>query len=359
MSVMSPLQWALLILSVGIVLAVVIISRRERGASQRRMSFGETEPVAARREAPEADDEVKQQLDIFDSPAPSPVAAEAMSDEPVESVSPRRPAKDVAPAAPPEPLDHGIAELPPESVPVASPLASPQYDEYGVGRPRRRVMPSVDGEKLSSPLPSQPTREPPSWLKASQPSVPTVPAPPVAPSVAPPLRTEVKPAAAPSRVEAPAPAPSVAPRAPTPPPAAPAVPQKIVSLLLVERHGGVVQGGKLHSALAAQGLSFGAKQIYHRTARSEPVFSVASLVKPGVLLPDQAEQFSTPGLQIFMVLPGPVKPLTALHDMLSTTQALARALDADVFDSKKQPLTSESMRALQADVEGWARAAGL
>ena len=131
----------------------------------------------------------------------------------------------------------------------------------------------------------------------------------------------------------------------------------IVALLIVERNGGVITGNKLHSALAAQGLVFGAKQIYHRLARNESVFAVASLTKPGVLLPAEATQFSTPGLSAFMVLPGPVKPLNALHDMLATTQALARALNAEVYDSKKQPLTSETMRALQADVEAWARAA--
>ena len=341
---MTALQWALLILSVAIVLAVVVISRRERPQrSSRRSSRSSSASrrASAPPPAPVEQEEVREQLDIFDPPRSEPVDDELELEPEDEVVSAARPS--AAPRRAPEPVD----ELPPETIPVASPLASPQYDEFGVGRPRRRVMPSLESEFSQPGAAEEPTAaDAPiaAWLKASAPATPVVPPPP-APMVPPPLAAS-KPAA-----------PRIAPK--PAPPAAPAVPQKIVSLLLVERDGGAIAGAKLHPALNAQGLQFGAKQIYHRLARNEAVFSVASLVKPGVLLPEAADQFSTRGLQVFMVLPGPVKPLTALHDMLATTQSLARALNADVFDGSKQPLSSEAMRALQADVEGWAKAAGL
>jgi cell division protein ZipA len=85
------------------------------------------------------------------------------------------------------------------------------------------------------------------------------------------------------------------------------------------------------------------------------VFSVASLLKPGVLDP-AANGFSTPGLTLFMVLPGPVKASDAIRDMIGTAEKLARALNAEVFDSKRNPLTPSGARALQQEVEAWARA---
>lgn len=133
------------------------------------------------------------------------------------------------------------------------------------------------------------------------------------------------------------------------------VPQKIVALLIAERDGTHINGPKIHAALQAQGLVYGDKQIYHRLAGGEPVFSVASLLKPGHLDPSTAAGFSTPGLSLFLVLPGPLPPVSAFRDMLATANALARALNAEVYDMRRTPLTPEALLKLEHDVEHWAR----
>jgi cell division protein ZipA len=133
------------------------------------------------------------------------------------------------------------------------------------------------------------------------------------------------------------------------------VPQKIVALLIAERDGTHINGPKIHAALQAQGLEYGDKQIYHRLAGGEPVFSVASLLKPGYLDPASAAGFSTPGLSMFLVLPGPLPPVTAFRDMLSTANALAQALNAEVYDMRRKLLTPEALLKLEHDVEHWAR----
>lgn len=370
---MSALQWALLILSVAIVVAVVAISRRDREPAPKREAPRSKKPVAQDAPPrPAAAEPVREQLDIFAAPEPAraPAAAaaplvpepqpEAEADffddapepEPEREAEPEptpflRPSLRGVPHEPEpprrvEPVEAAgppVAPAPglPPPDPMINPLSGKQYDEFGVGRPRRRTMPSLDASPANDARPAAPAP------------------PPVAPAA--------KPGSVPPWVRsAPSAAPNSAPSASasaTPPTAAPKVEQKIVALLIVERDGGVISGTRLHAALSAQGLVYGAKQIYHRQVRNESVFAVASLTKPGMLVPDEAAQFSTPGLSTFMVLPGPVKPLNALHDMLATTQALARALNAEVYDAKKQPLSSETMRALQADVEAWARAAHL
>jgi cell division protein ZipA len=131
--------------------------------------------------------------------------------------------------------------------------------------------------------------------------------------------------------------------------------EKYVALLIAEREGTNIFGEKLHAALRAQKLEFGARQIYHRLEQGTVQFSVASLLQPGTLDPAQAVGFSTPGLTVFMVLPGPHLPMAAFDDMLATARALARALNAEVFDMQRQVLTDASARTLRAEVETWAR----
>jgi len=133
------------------------------------------------------------------------------------------------------------------------------------------------------------------------------------------------------------------------------VQQKIIALLIAERDGTHINGPKIHAALNAQGLEYGDKHIYHRLAGGDPVFSVASLLKPGYLDPAIAAGFSTPGLSLFLVLPGPLPPVTAFRDMLSTANALAQALNAEVYDMRRKPLTPEALLKLEHDVEHWAR----
>lgn len=158
-------------------------------------------------------------------------------------------------------------------------------------------------------------------------------------------------------LNAPAPAPTPKPAAEPvkPKPAAPKPEEKFITLLIAEREGTSIFGPKLHEALRKQGLEYGARQIYHRHEQGMVLFSVASLIKPGTLDPAEAKDFSTPGLSVFLVLPGPVKPVAAFDDMLSITRALAASLNAEVFDARRQPLTDDAARALRNEVESWAR----
>ena len=245
---MSPLQWALLIFAVIAVIAIYFLSRRDRRALN-----SDDEPAGELRPGSGRE----RQLDIF--------GAEGQ-----------------------------------------------QFDEFGVGKPRR-VEPRFNAGSASD--------------------APPPPVPPRGPTlVSPPPPPPVKPAVADKPQQ-----------------------QKIVSLLIAEREGVQIQGPELHAALESVGLEFGARQIYHRLSGGEAVFSVASLLKPGHLDPSAGEHFSTPGLTLFMVLPGPVRASDAIRDMIGTAEKLARALNADVYDSKKQGFTPSSARALQQEVEAWAR----
>lgn len=194
-----------------------------------------------------------------------------------------------------------------------------EFDEFGVGRPRRRVAPTAGG--MSGALLAEESAD-----DATLPGVAAAPTP----------------SAPQAEVTEPAPAPKV-------------VEQKILAILIAEREGGVILGNNLHRALRKEALVFGERKIYHRMDLGQPVFSVAGLLKPGQLDPAEAEGFATPGLTMFMVLPGPASPVDAVRDLLNTAKELAKSLKGELFDNKRQPFTEASERAMLADVEDWAR----
>ena len=133
---------------------------------------------------------------------------------------------------------------------------------------------------------------------------------------------------------------------------------KIIALYVAEREGTKINGAKIHAALEAQKLCYNEpNKAYDRLSDGRVQFSVTSLTAPGHLDRAQAAQFSTPGLGLFLKLPGPVAPKAALRDMLATAEALAAALKAVLFDAAQQPLTEDSVRRIAAELEDWARAA--
>jgi len=253
---MSPLQWALLILGAIAIVALYLFSRRDRRAMQKFDPAEGAEPLLP--------PPTEKQLDIFNA-------------------------------------------------------QKQQYDEFGVGRPRR-IPPNLSefeqGFESAADVPQPPGIGSPATIRPQ-----------------------------------PGPAATVSPK-----PAAPAKKEKIVSLLIAERDGVPIDGMKLHQALQRQKLEYGARQIYHRLYKNEIVFSVASLLKPGILDPQLAKQLATPGLTLFMLLPGPQKPTDALRDMLLTAEALAKALNAEVYDGKRELFSADAARTLTAEVDAWARA---
>lgn len=134
---------------------------------------------------------------------------------------------------------------------------------------------------------------------------------------------------------------------------APAPEGKTVALILAHTEENDIEGPALHAALTSQGLRFGEGAVYHRVIGGQSIYTIASLIKPGTLVPDEADSFSTKGLAVVLNLPGPVAPVAALDDMMEATVAIAKALKVGIFDAQRQPLTAATGAAMRADVEQW------
>lgn len=221
---------------------------------------------------------------------------------------------------------------------LLSPDPNSGFDEFGVGRKRTRgdehaqaKTPASSDDVTAAPRAAEHGREPP------EPSLATLlnPLPGQAP---------VKPRRAP--VASPESAPATAG----------ASAEKVVALIVAPSEETDILGPQLHAALREQGLKYGEGGVYHRMVGGQPVYSVASLLKPGKLDPEEAEGFSTKGLTVVLQLPGPLKPLIALDDMLETTVALSRALRADIYNAQREKLDQARGTALRDDVAAWATA---
>lgn len=119
-------------------------------------------------------------------------------------------------------------------------------------------------------------------------------------------------------------------------------------VICIESNG--FDGAQVLNALQANGLRYGQYQVFHRLLRELPersIFSVANLVEPGVLPPEELPSRRIPGLTLFLVLPCPQDGVAACADMLATARALARQLGGTVLDDKRQPLTPQSAQQIR------------
>jgi cell division protein ZipA len=127
--------------------------------------------------------------------------------------------------------------------------------------------------------------------------------------------------------------------------------QLIVALRLRARQPAGFDGSDLVKAFSAEGLEFGRFGAFHSLdERRRSRFLVASLVEPGSFEIEKMHELRCPGVSMFMVLPGPREPLSALDGMLTCARRLAERLDGEVLDDKGNPLTMQQAGWLREQV---------
>jgi cell division protein ZipA len=96
--------------------------------------------------------------------------------------------------------------------------------------------------------------------------------------------------------------------------------------------------------------------IYHRMdENNQPLFSMVNMVKPGSFDPATIHELQTPGISLFMQLPGPSDASDAFNEMLQTAHRMAEVLEARLCDRRRQPMTeavAEEYRNIAASFDG-------
>ncbi|MCU7891492.1 MAG: cell division protein ZipA [Candidatus Thiodiazotropha sp. (ex Ustalcina ferruginea)] len=130
------------------------------------------------------------------------------------------------------------------------------------------------------------------------------------------------------------------------------VPKLIIQINLRSKSK-AFHGPSIEKAMKDTGLQMGEMPIYQRTATDGsnlPLFSVASMVEPGIFPKKEIESFSTPGLTLFTQLPGPGDGMPIFSDMLFTAERLAAMLDGELHDDTHSALTKQTIEHLRDQI---------
>jgi cell division protein ZipA len=135
--------------------------------------------------------------------------------------------------------------------------------------------------------------------------------------------------------------------------------ERIVTLFVAARPGETMAGSDVVVAAEKAGLQFGDMGIFHRPVLGKvvegPVFSMANMVKPGSFDMSQLDSVRTPGVTLFMTLPGPLPALDAWEMLLPTAQRLSELLDAQVLDEGRNTLGRQRIAHIRDELRAWDR----
>jgi len=136
---------------------------------------------------------------------------------------------------------------------------------------------------------------------------------------------------------------------------APITPQELIILDILAPRGRPFAGQEIFEAATNAGMVHGEMQIFHcypphADAQQVPaatVFSMANLVEPGTFALEELDGLSSPGLVVFMQLPGPLAALDAFDMMLAVSRALAKQLGGTLCDEGRNPLSPHGIEDLK------------
>lgn len=132
-------------------------------------------------------------------------------------------------------------------------------------------------------------------------------------------------------------------------------PEEVLIINVTARRGELFHGSDLLNALMQLDMKFGEMDIFHRHINEDgsgPVlFSLANMVMPGTFNLAAMQNFSTPGLSLFLSLPLPASleaesesaALDAYNILAYTAQGLSRALDGQLKDENRSVMTLQTI----------------
>ena len=126
-----------------------------------------------------------------------------------------------------------------------------------------------------------------------------------------------------------------------------AQPDEVLIINVLSRDKNGFNGADLLEVLLACDVRFGDMDIFHRFEGSQGQgqiqFSVANLVKPGTFDLNAIKEFYTPGVCMFLQLPGPERPLEAFDCMAEIATCIVKNLQGDMRDENHSVLTAQTM----------------
>jgi len=137
----------------------------------------------------------------------------------------------------------------------------------------------------------------------------------------------------------------------------PAHTERVLSLRVVRADGEPLAGRTVRQALESGGLQPGPQRIYHLVdATGHVLASVANLVRPGSLVPEEMDAGHYRGLSVFSILPGPQPAMQMLDGLIRVARDIAGRNGATVQDEQGAVLDAERLTQLRRSVQAYADA---
>ncbi len=134
---------------------------------------------------------------------------------------------------------------------------------------------------------------------------------------------------------------------------------KIVSLFVAARAGEKLRGEDIVVAAEKTGLVFGHMNVFHRLVEGHPergpIFSMASIMKPGSFDMATIREMETPAIAFFLTLPAPLTALDAWEKMLPTVQRMGELLDGVVLDDSRNALGRQRIAHIRDELRAYDR----
>ncbi|GAB2503842.1 cell division protein ZipA [Microbulbifer agarilyticus] len=122
--------------------------------------------------------------------------------------------------------------------------------------------------------------------------------------------------------------------------------EEVLILNIMAPSGDCFEGNDLLRVLLSSGLRFGDMNIFHyhcgEAGEGAALFSLANIVVPGTFDMSDMEEFTTPGVSLFLALPAEVEALKAFDTLLSTARNIAEQLGGELKDENRSVFTAQT-----------------
>lgn len=134
---------------------------------------------------------------------------------------------------------------------------------------------------------------------------------------------------------------------------------RIVTLHVMANDAGQFAGAELVVAAEKASLVHGDRGMFHRLVDGKPelgpIFSMVNRIAPGHFDLGKLKELQTPGVSLFLTLPGPLPALDAWERMLPAAQRLAELLHGTVFDEQMNALGRQRVASIRDELRAWDR----
>lgn len=135
--------------------------------------------------------------------------------------------------------------------------------------------------------------------------------------------------------------------------------QEIFVINILKQDGKGLRGQDLQHVFKVCDMRHGEMDIFHRfekaNAQGKIQFSVVNAIEPGTFNLSTMNDLVTPGISLFMSLPGPEKPMEAFDAMAEVALVFARNFDATLHDDTHSGLTPQTLEHYRNRVREFSR----